>query len=186
MIDFAQGIAPPNWQFIALADFGKAVLKPRAMVIQVWTYSDEGFDEDEEEQFCGMAKPITLRPVSLFADAYVSAKKAYERYGDFLIASSEIKLNDAYLDESTMLHEIAHVAASRMAMRYRNRRNDSFSIYSHKMFEKDNDEHGEIFQSAYAVMINRAEKTYGYDLIWHNRADLEMYRERTAQKAQAK
>lgn len=184
MIDFAQSIAPPNWQFIDLSDFEEATLKPRMVLIQVWIYSFDDFDE--ENAFVGLAKPIKLHPVSMFADVFESARIAYEKYGDFFIASSDIELNAAYLGIDTMLHELSHVVASRMAMWLYQGRNDPLSICSHKMFEKDKDEHGEIFQAAYEVMIRRAEKVYGADLIWHNRADLEMYRKRTAQKAQAR
>lgn len=180
MIEFAQGIAPPNWQFITLGDFEKSVLKPGVVLIKVWTYGNDDCDE-----IVGLAKSITLRPVSLFADAFMSAKKAYDKYGEFFIASSDIELNEAYLGEDTMLHELSHVVASRIAMRYHKRLNTPFSICSHRMFEKNMDDHGEIFQSAYEIMIRRAERVHGRDLIWHNRADLEMYRERTKQKAQS-
>lgn len=176
IIEFANKITPHNWQFVEYANFEKAEFKPRSVLIEIGFFES---NNDLDEENVGEADPLICRPISIYSLCYEKAKKEYQRKGEFCICTSKIELNESFPFESTVIHELGHVIASRMVMRLPQKTSTSFPIYSHVIFEKNHDQHGEIFQSAYETIIKRVEKVYGADLTWHNRADLEMYRERT-------
>ncbi len=174
VIDFARSIAPRNWQFIKFCDLESIIYKPGMFFIEVGFYDSSNEELDyRSEDAVGYAKYISLRPASLFT-TFESARAAYKKYGEFSIASSAIHLDKVYLGKDVMLHEMAHLAATRLTMAGLYKQADILSYFCHTVHEEGKDMHGLIFQRAYKNLIDRAVKLYGPEDIYHNIVDLEM------------
>lgn len=176
IFDFARSIAPRNWQFIEFCDLESIIYKPRMFYIEVCFYdsSNENEYDYRGEDAVGFAKHINLRPVSLFI-TFESSRAAYKKHGEFLVASSSIHLDKFSLGKDVMLHEMAHLAATRLIMTGTYRYAGTMKYFSHIAHEKDKAMHGAIFQRAYKILIDRAVKIYGGKTFLNNINDLEMY-----------
>ena len=130
---------------------------------------EETYDEDDFENcFVGGVKgPIHFNHFSLFAKIDSKSLAALEKYGDKTMGTIDMELNRTYLSITTFIHELAHVAVLRW---------QAWQVGKKYRIE-DETMHGPIFQKAYERLIIRAEKLLGEPLE-HNRADLEMYREK--------
>ena len=173
LIDFANKITPPNWKIAELDEVPHIKFHPRMVLIDIWNFEEEG---EDEESIVGMATPVMLKTVSIFALEYGNAQKALNKYGDFYVCTSELRLNLDFIGEDIIIHELSHIAATRMIMRYTTGiYTGLFYGYSHNFFEKNQNPHGRIFQRAYKILIDRAEKVFGKKKTEINRSNLEDY-----------
>lgn len=174
----AKSICPPNWQFIEYCGYSSLIFKPRMFFIEIEFYEND-YEEDDPNYIdaVGYAKHVRLNPVSLYTDSFESAKDAYKKHGDFLVASSGLAFDEIYLGLDTIVHELAHLVATRLIMINSYKNLSDLPVYCHRLHEEKENMHGAIFQKAYKILIDRALKVYGKDELYHNTIDLKMWKD---------
>ena len=158
IIPFVKGLLPPNW---VLASHEKEYhYFPQALNIRI-----EVLPQTYPQKDGSPADPtpvMNFYPVSFFESTSSKARKAQRKFGDFLFYDTCIKMSDEDHWETTVVHELAHLAQLRYGA-YGLHRNRSLQPFiSTSMVEGE--VHGPIFQNTYRLFIRRVEKTYGNEV----------------------
>jgi len=168
MCQLADKITPPNWNITTKHDDFKYI--PGTLNICLWFEDSDYIDLDEN---MGEAGPMHVYKISFLKDAVPEAAEAFKKFGDGSFAKVEIRIKSSCLDlEGTVIHELAHVAVKRYAM------------WQQKLYKNDlifpltnleEDMHGPLFCGFFRLLLKRAEKVFGKDMVEEQWKHLDYY-----------
>ena len=158
---FGNIITPPNWNFYTSNEDFKYI--PWTLNIFFWFIEDEE-DPYANERLGEVHGPVRIEPISLWADCSERAAAILEKYGDGYVSVAEIRFYpNSIIDlEGTLIHELAHLAVSRLNMRKQKPWKNNLPFCIERI---EDDMHGPIFQKFWRVMINRAKKVFGEERV---------------------
>jgi hypothetical protein len=174
LADVANLITPSSWN--VFMDQKDERWKPGTLNIRLWIHEYNGDDDPEDEWIGKVHGPQRYYRISFFAKMDTRAAKALRRFGDGVVASTEIWLREEWLGLETLIHELAHVAVQRYS---------AWKKGAHKNPDlesavcEEEHRHGPLFQRFYRTMINRAER-YLCEELSENRGELRIYESSSA------
>ena len=169
LADAANLITPSSWN--VFMDQKDERWKPGTLNIRLWIHEYNGDDDPEDEWIGKVHGPQRYYRISFFAKMDTRAAKALRRFGDGVVACTEIWLREEWLGLETLIHELVHVAVQRYSARKKGAHKDP-DLESALCEEEDR--HGPLFQLFYRTMINRAEM-YLCKKLTENRGELRFY-----------
>ena len=153
LVDLANLITPSSWNVFIDQKDRKWV--PGVLNICLWIHEYDGDDDPDDEWIGKVHSPQRYYRISFFAKMDVRAAKALRRFGDGVVASSEIWLREEWLGLEALIHELAHVAVQRyLALKKGAHRNPDLEL----ALCSEKEMHGPLFQRFYRTMIKRAER----------------------------
>jgi hypothetical protein len=169
LVDVANLITPPSWN--VFIDQKDEKWKPGTLNIRLWIHEYNGDGDPEDEWIGKVHGPQRYYRISFFAKMETGAAKALRRFGDGVVASSEIWVREEWVGLETLIHELAHVAVQRYSA-WKQGAHRHPDLESTSCVEEDR--HGPLFQRLYRTMINRAERYVCKELA-ENRGELRIY-----------
>jgi hypothetical protein len=169
LVDVANLITPSSWNVFIDQKDRKWV--PGVLNICLWIHEYDGDDDPDDEWIGKVHSPQRYYRISFFAKMDVRAAKALRRFGDGVVASSEIWLREEWLGLEALIHELAHVAVQRyLAFKKGAHRNPDLEL----ALCSEKEMHGPLFQRFYRTMIKRAER-YLFKKLAENWGELRIY-----------
>jgi len=176
LVDVANVITPSSWN--VFIDQKNRKWKPGILNIWLWIHEYDG-DADTEDEWIGKVHgPQRYFRISFFAKMDTRAAKALRRFGDGVVASSEIWLREEWLGLEALIHELTHVAVQRYsAWKKGAHRHPDLELALYV----EEDRHGPLFQRFYRTMIKRAERYLCKELT-ENWGELHIYESSSSPK----
>ena len=169
LADLANLITPASWNVFIDEKDGK--WKPGVLNIWLRIHDYDGDDDPEDEMIGKIHGPQRYYRLSFFAKMDTRAAKGLRRFGDGVVASTEIWLREEWVGLETLIHELAHVAVERYSA-WKQGAHRHPDLESTSCVQEDR--HGPLFQRLYRTMINRAERYLCKELA-ENRGELRIY-----------
>jgi hypothetical protein len=177
LVELANLITPPSWN--VFIDEKDRKWKPGVLNIWLRILEYDGDNDPEDEWIGKVHGPQRYYRISFFAKMETGAAKALRRFGDGVVASTEIWLREEWLGLETLIHALAHVGMHRYsALRMGAHKNPDLE----SALCEEEDRHGPLFQRFYRTMINRAERYLCKELA-ENRGELRIYEASSRPKA---
>ena len=177
LVDVANLITPSSWNVFIDQKDRKWV--PGVLNICLWIHEYDGDDDPDDEWIGKVHSPQRYYRISFFAKMDVRAAKALRRFGDGVVASSEIWLREEWLGLEALIHELAHVAVQRyLAFKKGAHRNPDLEL----ALCSEKEMHGPLFQRFYRTMIKRAERYLCKELT-ENWGELRIYESSSPSKS---
>ena len=177
LVDVANLITPSSWNVFIDQKDRKWV--PGVLNICLWIHEYDGDDDPDDEWIGKVHSPQRYYRISFFAKMDVRAAKALRRFGDGVVASSEIWLREEWLGLEALIHELAHVAVQRyFAFKKGAHRNPDLEL----ALCSEKEMHGPLFQRFYRTMIKRAERYLCKELT-ENWGELRIYESSSPSKS---
>ena len=177
LVDVANLITPSSWNVFIDQKDRKWV--PGVLNICLWIHEYDGDDDPDDEWIGKVHSPQRYYRISFFAKMDVRAAKALRRFGDGVVASSEIWLREEWLGLEALIHELAHVAVQRyLALKKGAHRNPDLEL----ALCSEKEMHGPLFQRFYRTMIKRAERYLCKELT-ENWGELRIYESSSPSKS---
>jgi hypothetical protein len=176
LVGVANLITPSSWNVFIEQKNRK--WKPGVLNIWLRIHEYDGDDDPGDEWIGKVHGPQRYYRISFFAKMETRAGKALRRFGDGVVASTEIWLREEWLGLETLIHELAHVAVQRYSAWKK-------GAHRHPDLELalcvEEDRHGPLFQRFYRTMIKRAERYVCKELA-ENWGELHIYESSSSPK----
>ena len=161
---FAEAITPPNWNFFLSP--GEIEYAPNTLNIGLEILDGEEAEARHKrarKPFAGrIGAPMFFNPLSSLARTVPQAAAQLERLGDGLVAEVQIQLCPHFgAWRETLVHELAHVAATRWKARRYKAAGARLEFMDHNVEEE---EHGPIFLKAFRRVIVRTRSAFGREV----------------------